>query len=171
VWEETNLSYPSGWIMTICDNAACYNVPHARDTMLAVTAGDSGFLKVTVIPQEILGTGTVSYHVYDLNSPTSQADVTFNFNVLTGTVDVQYGNLFAVSPSPATAVLNLRALRGQLDRGTVQLYSLDGRVVLSTDVATASSAQIDVADLESGIYLLRYTSKAGSMTKKVVVAH
>ena len=41
-WEETNRSYPQGWLMTICDNFLCYSIPHAFDTMSTVGTGEYG---------------------------------------------------------------------------------------------------------------------------------
>jgi hypothetical protein len=172
-WEPTNSSYPSGWFMSLCDNEACYSLPHGSETMAAVTMGDSAFLKITCVPMEITGTGTLSYHVYDVNNVSDAADVTFNFNVQTATAitSSQMASQFSVSPSPASEVLHLTARNGMLDKGNVVLMNLQGQTVLAQNINAVQSADIRVADLAPGAYFLRYDSKTGSMTQKVVVAH
>ena len=173
-WEQTANVYGSAWFLTVCDNGACFTLPHASETMLPFSPNDSAFLKVTCIPNNVNGTGTVSFRVWDVNQPTSEANVTFNFNAQS-TVAVtasQLSDRFAVSPMPAREVLHLSALRGGLlDKGVVALYDLQGHQVLTQPVSAVQVADLHVADLAPGIYLLRYDSKEGSMTQKVVVAH
>ena len=172
-WEETNRSYPQGWLMTICDNFLCYSIPHAFDTMSTVGAGEYGFLKVTCTPLEITGSGTISYHVWDANNPLYTTNVTFNFNV-TGGVSVtmdQPEKLFSVTPSPAHDVLRLSARNGQLEKGNVKLFDLKGQVILNETVNAVQQMELDVHSLTPGMYLLRYESKAGTMNQKVVVTH
>jgi hypothetical protein len=173
IWEQTADNYPSQWFMTVCDNASCFNLPHAVDSMAAVSVNDSGYLKVSCIPNGTVGTGVVSFRVYDMNSPTSSANVTFNFNA-TSTTAVsadQLASRFAVSPSPAADVLHLSARGGLLDKGTVALFDLSGQRVLSQDVSAVQNTDLSIAGLAPGIYMLRYESKAGTMNQKVVVAH
>jgi hypothetical protein len=172
IWEETNISHPSQWFLTVCDNFSCYTLPHAIDTMAACAIGDSAFLKVTCVPNEIPGNGTITYHVYDMNNPASSADVTFNFNVQgTAISPSDLDDRFAVAPSPAAETIQLTARGGLLDKGSVTLYDLRGQAVLQQDIHAVQSADLQVASLAPGIYVLRYDSNAGTMTKKVVVSH
>jgi hypothetical protein len=172
-WEETNVSYPSGWLMTVCDNFLCYTIPHAFDTMSTVGSGEYGFLKITCTPLEVLGSGTVSYHVWDANNPLYTTNVTFNFNVTGGTsvTVTQPTELFTVTPVPAHDVLHLSARNGQLEKGTVKLFDLKGQLILDQTVNAVSSTDLDVHSLAPGMYMLRYESKAGVMNQKVVVTH
>ncbi len=172
-WEPTTSNYPVGWNMSLCDNASCYSLPHGAETMGAVNRGDSAFIKLTCIPMSIAGTGTLSFHVYDINNTASKEDVTFNFTVSGGTAITSsaFEDQFTVSPNPATYMVQLSAHNGLLDKGAVALYDLRGQQVSTQEVSAVQTAEINVSDLAPGIYMLRYDSKAGTMTKKVVVAH
>jgi hypothetical protein len=171
-WEETNRSYPQGWLMTVCDNNLCYTIPHAADTMAEVAQGGYGFLKLTCTPLEIAGTGTVSYHVYDISNPIYSANVTFNFNVISTSVTVdQASALFSVTPVPAHDVLNLSARNGLLDNGNVQIYDLSGQLMLNENVNAVQRKELDVQSFAPGMYLVRYESKAGVLNQKVLVTH
>jgi hypothetical protein len=172
-WEETSVNVPNGWLMTICDNFSCYTIPHGNDTMAQVAQGGAGFLKVTAIPMDSVGTATLGYHVWDANNPIYTATVTMTItatSVLSVTV-TQPSELFTVSPVPAHDVLHLAARHGQLDRGNVKIYDLKGQLVLDQAVQAVASTDLSVQDLKPGMYMLRYESKAGVLTQKVVVTH
>jgi hypothetical protein len=79
--------------------------------------------------------------------------------------------LFSITPVPAHDVLHLSAKNGLLDKGTVKLYDLSGALMLSQDVSAVQRTELDVQSLESGLYIVRYDSKSGSLAQKVVVAH
>jgi Secretion system C-terminal sorting domain len=172
VWETTNLSVPNQWFMTVCDNGSCFTLPHLTDTMVPVLPGDTSFLKVTCVPNGQVATGVVSFRVYDLNSPTSSANVTFNFNStnITAVSVAQLDQRYTVSPNPATEILHLSARGSLLDKGTVTLMDLQGHQVLTQDVNAVLNADLRVGDLAPGIYMLRYATKVGTVTKKVVIA-
>lgn len=171
-WEETAHNFPQDWLMTICDNFACYNIPHGLDTMASVSQGGYGFLKVTCTPLVVGGFGTVSYHVYDANNPLYTTNVTFNFNAVTSAVsNALLSERFTVSPVPAHDALHLTARNGLLDKGTLRLYDLKGQQMRSQSVSAVQSASMDVQALSPGMYMLRYETNAGTLTQKVVVTH
>lgn len=173
VWETTNSVYPSNWFMSVCDNKSCYTLPHLRDSMATVSAQDSGFLKVQCVPNGTVGSGTLTFHVYDMNSPVSSANVTFNFEAteVVAVTNAQLEEQFTISPNPANDFVRLSARGSQLDKGKIALMDLRGQIVSTQEVNAVQSADVRVADLAPGIYMLRYESKNGTMTKKVVVAH
>jgi hypothetical protein len=170
-WAEDSVSFPSQWLVQICDNAQCHEVPHPVDTMSAVMPADSGFLKLSVVPNNVPGTLHVCYEVRDLASGFS-TDVCFAVDA-SGTA-VESSALKArivVSPSPANDQLHMYARHGNLEKGWARLYSLTGDVVLQQEVLPLQRMDLNVKELEAGIYLLRYTGKSGTMTQKVVVTH
>lgn len=173
-WKGEVTSLTQGWVVTICDNGSCFSVPHTNtETMIAVSAGDSSFLKGTFTPDNIPGSATISFLVWDAGDSVNTAtEVTMIVNA--GTTSVSSTLLkdkYTVSPTPATDVLHLRAKNGALDKGEVQLYNLKGQVVLRKNINAVQSADFNVNDLAPGIYMLRYATKAGTMTQKVVIAH
>lgn len=172
-WQISYENFPSQWIVTLCDNGSCFSVPHASaENMTAIAAGDSAFLKGTFTPVMTPGLGTVKVLVWDvLDSAGTAVEVTMNVNAVVSAVSAnQLDELFTVSPSPANEMLHLRAVNGNLDKGDVKLYDLKGQVVMQKQVLAGLSADLDVRSLAPGIYMMRYETKAGSMTKKVVIA-
>jgi hypothetical protein len=169
-WDQVTATFPNNWIVQLCDNGECHNVPHLGDTMVTFVQGDSSFLKLTVIANNTPGIGTFCYHVWDTVSGDA-SDICFNIDA-TGTAvePVMLRDRVLVTPTPATDVVRLVAKTGLLERGVVKVYDLAGEVVLSQEVIATRRNELNIKGLEDGIYLLRYETKSGSLTQKVVVA-
>lgn len=72
-----------------------------------------------------------------------------------------------VAPNPASSVLNITNNFGatlQLD-----LYNLNGQLLLSTEMATFSTTKIlNISDLVDGVYFLKITSEQLILTQKII---
>lgn len=169
-WTVTTQTFPSQWIVQLCDNKVCRNLPFAGTRMAAVLPGDSGYLHLTTVPQNIAGDLRVIVHVFDSLQPSQSVDVTFLVHAgTTAAAQPQLREQLSLSPNPAIDVLHLRARSGALPKGTVRLYDLRGHVVATQAVSAQAAAHIDIKALEAGIYLLRYETAQGTVTEKVVV--
>lgn len=73
---------------------------------------------------------------------------------------------FAVYPNPASSVINVSNTDALVNN--VALTDLNGRTVKTVKYNGASDAQVNIADLASGVYLLTISSDKGTTTKKVV---
>jgi hypothetical protein len=67
-----------------------------------------------------------------------------------------------VYPNPANEVLNVMHQQGEM---VYQLITIDGKVIKSGSI---ENQQINISDLQSGIYLLQLNSEGKSETKKIV---
>ncbi len=174
MWKGTTSTMTAGWIVTICDNESCFGVPHtATEEMAPVAPGADAFLKGTFTPDNIAGASEIAFLVWDANDSANTAtEVTMIVNGnATSVTTTLLKDKYSVSPSPASEVLHLRATTGSLDKGEVKLYDLKGQVVMQQRIAKIQSEDLNVSDLAPGIYMMRYETKAGMMTKKVVIAH
>ena len=70
-------------------------------------------------------------------------------------------SLLSIWPNPASETLNLKG-----DMTQVQIYSIDGRLVMSLEKGFES---INVSDLAKGSYLLKATLKDGGVTTQKFV--
>lgn len=78
-----------------------------------------------------------------------------------------FANNFAVHPNPASAVLNITAKNGVAIE-SVQIMDINGRVVNQTATAAAEAAQINVADLNAGVYFVKVQTELGTGTSKFI---
>ena len=72
-----------------------------------------------------------------------------------------------LTPNPTTDVVQLRLSNDNMLQ-SLQLYDLSGREIRVPSSPTLYGAEIDVASLKNGIYLLRITTKQGLITRKLI---
>jgi hypothetical protein len=82
-------------------------------------------------------------------------------------VDEVLASKFSVFPNPANNVINIANAENILVNGVV-ITDLNGRTVKSTNYNGVTEAQINIADLASGMYMMTVSSDKGTMTKKIV---
>ena len=80
--------------------------------------------------------------------------------------DSFFASNYAVGPNPATDVVNISA-KNNNTINTVEITDVNGRVVKNVTVNAATS-QINVSDLNSGVYFLKASSENGVGTSKIV---
>jgi hypothetical protein len=99
------------------------------------------------------------------NSNTIGVD-TFSIDRPLGTEDF-FACHYAVYPNPAANVLYIDA-KTDASLCNIQLTDLNGRVVKTINAATAGQAQINIGDLNAGVYLLKIASDLGVGTSKII---
>jgi hypothetical protein len=81
--------------------------------------------------------------------------------------DEFFSSKFSVSPNPANNVINITNADNMLVNA-VTVTDLNGRTVKNVSFEGVANAQVNVADLASGMYILNVTSDKGTATKKFV---
>lgn len=89
---------------------------------------------------------------------------TFSVDRLLGT-DQFFASNFAVYPNPASNVLNIDAKNAAIK--SIQMTDLNGRTVKTVNT-NEMTQQVNIADLNAGVYFLKVTSDLGTGTTKVV---
>jgi hypothetical protein len=96
------------------------------------------------------------------NSDTSQIIV----DLCSGIQTVSENSGFDIFPNPFHNAITVNC--NNLDEtATVELFNVLGEVVLTRQI-TSLSTEIEIPNLESGIYFIKFTSGENSMTKKIV---
>ncbi|RZJ71330.1 MAG: T9SS type A sorting domain-containing protein [Flavobacterium sp.] len=93
-------------------------------------------------------------------------DVSISTTSVAGVND-QLASQFAVFPNPATNVINVSNNNNILVDG-IQIVDLNGRTVKSVKFDGVASAEVNISDLSSGMYMMTVSSDKGTMTKKIV---
>ncbi|KQS45810.1 hypothetical protein ASG38_14430 [Flavobacterium sp. Leaf359] len=82
-------------------------------------------------------------------------------------VGEQVASNFSVYPNPSNGLVNIsNDLNSVLT--SVSLTDLNGRTVKTAKLNGDSSAQINIADLAAGVYMMTINSDQGSVTKKII---
>lgn len=88
--------------------------------------------------------------------------------------DIVFKNNIAVFPNPANTELKVQLLQTNFEASTVELYDMQGRVVLSENVAASvmdAAYTLDVSEIPNGIYTVRVTNGDQVSTSKVSISH
>ncbi|KOS05203.1 hypothetical protein AM493_03495 [Flavobacterium akiainvivens] len=74
---------------------------------------------------------------------------------------------FSIYPNPAVDVITISNADSALVNG-IQVADVNGRIVKSAKYDGIATAQLSLADLNSGVYMVTVTSEKGAVTKKIV---
>lgn len=72
-----------------------------------------------------------------------------------------------IFPNPTQG--NLHILLEQIEIDQVEMFDALGKKVFTQSLRNSSYSQLKASDFEPGIYLLRFTSEQGQITKKVII--
>jgi hypothetical protein len=74
---------------------------------------------------------------------------------------------FSVYPNPANSVLNISGKDNLAVKG-IEITDLNGRIVKTLNGSNASQMQINISDLNTGMYFLKIKSELGEGTTKIM---
>lgn len=77
-----------------------------------------------------------------------------------------FSSNYEVYPNPATDVINVNA--GNLQINAIQITDLNGRIVKNITTETLTSVQVDIQDLNAGLYMMSVFTNEGVGTSKIV---
>jgi len=84
-----------------------------------------------------------------------------------GLNDLQKENKLVVYPNPANEQLNFRVEGTEVS--SVKVYGMDGKLLISEDAINATTGQINVSALNSGIYIYEVAAANGASSKSTFV--
>lgn len=118
-------------------------------------------------------TSGIYYIAFEVTGPantgTEQGALLLDAVTVTGqSAGVQGNNAaaFAVFPNPANNVVNVANAVALISN--VKIADLNGRTVKTVNFENVGEAQINIADLASGVYMMTIASDKGTTTKKIV---
>ena len=84
--------------------------------------------------------------------------------------EINDSEVISVYPQPAKDNLNIDIKLSNHDENRLDLYDIQGKVLLSTVVnQNSDNVSLDVSELNSGIYFVKVQSKNNLHTKKVQI--
>ena len=102
-------------------------------------------------------------------SPTNAALLFDDIVISTGIMGSESftANTFTVYPNPAKDSITIKGNEGT-SFNSVSICDLNGRTILTKQFSGASDAQIDIAGLSAGMYIMTASSDKGTVTKKII---
>ena len=91
----------------------------------------------------------------------------FSVSAVTLATENFFTSNYAAYPNPASTVLNISS-KNTTVFNQVQLTDINGRIVKTLNTEGVSNTQINIADLNAGVYFLKVTSNQGTGTTKII---
>jgi hypothetical protein len=169
-YQEVVANYPSGWLVQVCDNNACFPMPHPQGSTWSFLPGDSSFLCIHVFPNGVPGFGLFCYELTDTVAGYSTSIcLSLDARMASNMTQTEENDL-EIFPNPTHSTIQLVAKEKNLKKGVAEIINVHGLAVKRVNILASSNQEVDVSDVPVGIYQLVYTTDAGSVSRKVVVA-
>jgi hypothetical protein len=109
-----------------------------------------------------------NYNNAPLNKPVDEECKTI---VVSGIEDKLSENAISVYPNPANSVINVEIISSEYKKAAIEVFNLIGERILSSDVNLLNNKQtfvkIDLSENANGIYLVKFNTDKGSISKRV----
>lgn len=170
-WELVSIDTVPGWIYQLCDPRGCFSLPTTGiKSVDPVSQGQEAFFKLQVYSDSThMGYSIVKIRLWDrANRDSSLQLLTFHINIaLLSTEEELLNQNVSIFPNPVSGnELHIASKKDRLEKGEVQILDLNGRTLSTQAIGSVSSTTLEVSDLAEGIYLVRYITDKGVVTRK-----
>lgn len=168
-WTVIELNQPSAWQLDFCDPAYCRTDAKQGESFdFKLRKGESGFMKADYYFKNVSGTGTAKVAIVCKTNPANADTLIINVNSwLTSVNEVNKTKTLAFFPNPVKEQLHLTF--PSKEAITVDVFNVLGTRV-KTFVHSGMNSQVNVGDLQNGIYFVRFTENGKLYTKQFTKA-
>ena len=143
------------------------NLPAEQDD----ADGSKGFIYFRVKPK-------AGYALGDIIPNTAAIYFDFNAPVITNRFETEFVeealsisefdiNNFQLFPNPANDVLNIKL--NAITNATLSIYDIQGKLVLDRIISQEQNLELNVSDLQSGMYFVKLNTATRSIVKKLII--
>ena len=168
-WTIIEVNQPTAWQLDICDPFQCRTgITQGQSYEFKIRKGESGFFKVDYFFQGMSGNGSVKVAVACKSNPLNRDTLSASVNSwVTGVSEVNRAKTITAFPNPVKDVLTVKF--PTKDDVTIDIYNVLGTRVKSFSHSGMNS-QINIAELQNGVYFLRFTENGKLYTKQFTKA-
>lgn len=174
-WTLNNITINTDWVYQMCDHSQCIllvtpgtNQPNSGvHDPVALKPGENSFFKIILNSAATVESAVVEIAVWEKgNRNETEQTILYDVNNATSITEEAFDRNIQVFPTQVNQHLYLAAEEGRLDRGTVSILDLQGRILQAKSVTPVEMMDFQVGDLESGMYLVRYETEKQVVSRK-----
>lgn len=168
-WTRLSLDFPEEWEVILCDYGGCYVGIPENGQMLTIEDTTRGYLRITLNPLDRLGSGSVSFYVYDIKQPDSGDTVSFTLTseALTKMDENLVSQKVNVYPNPASDFIYVDL--SEIDASSIALLNSRGKSVLQKEISSQDQFKLELSDLPIGLFLLNIKTSNGDLIRKKII--
>lgn len=164
-YELVTNTLPEEWYQGYCDNHGCWGSLPESGYMSPCYEDLNSFIKLSIDPTGIDGSGTVEYYVYETGHYEDGILMTFHIDT-PGFVGYKELTNQSISfyPNPAMNYLNLQS---DIQISKINIFSLTGQLIESYN---SIESRLDISFLQKGLYLINLIDINGNeVTSKLTI--
>lgn len=164
-YELISNTLPEEWYQGYCDNHGCWGSLPESGYMSPCYDDLNSFIKLSIDPDKIDGSGIVEYYVYEIGHYDDGLLMTFEIDTpgFVGLNELNNTNI-EFYPNPASNYLNINS---DTEIIQVDIFNLTGQLVYG-DINNQS--RIDISHLQKGLYLVNIKDIEGQeITSKLTI--
>ena len=157
-FEVVNNTFPDvGWSSHLCTNLYCYLNTPSSGNLGVIQPGEKAFLTQYLVFNNFVGTGELIIKIYDSNNPSNVDTISFilHTEALTDVFDIRKEVSLNLFPNPTHEILNIELTNKLFLPEQVQIFNSNGQIVLNKIISQSQDLQLNVANLESGLYITK----------------
>lgn len=145
------------------------NLPAEQDD----AEGSQGFVYFRIKPKPGYAIGDIIPNTaaiyFDFNAPviTNRFDSEFVEESLS-VLDVDFIS-FDMYPNPAKDKITIEMSASNFGIADINIYDLQGKLILEETISEANSVDIDISDLQSGMYFVKLNTNKKTLVKKLII--
>nr|WP_322624760.1 T9SS type A sorting domain-containing protein [uncultured Flavobacterium sp.] len=164
VYDPATDEYTNSYVSFEANTAYTVKVLFSTNGTLSYYLDDELLGEIT--PDASLLTGYY-YHTFAIDDYASNWYVDkIAVNVPTAATQSVAETTFSVYPNPSNNIVNIANAKAQING--VKIVDINGRTVKIDDFSGVATAQVNIADLANGVYMMTINSDKGTVTKKIV---
>ena len=158
-YELITNTLPEEWYAGYCDNHGCWGSLPESGAMSPMFDVFESYIKLSIGPNEIEGSGTVQYYVYETGDYNNGLVMTFHIETpgyvgLTSITGLQ----FQFYPNPIEDRLNIKS-EEQLKQ--ISIFDLTGKMIYQENNPSSLNIHINAIQWQTGIYFLEVINENG----------
>ena len=160
--EVTYNDLPAAWDGMVCIHGQCLGIiPPVGTTaeMSPISGSEFGYVRLTVNPLTGTEVAKLQIYVYDLNFPNDGDTATWLLNTTLSANELTMLEQPVIYPNPVQENLKFNTVENIT---TVGIYDFAGTLVKEVSVAELQNSSLDVSNLESGMYIIRFADEGGN---------
>ncbi len=119
---------------------------------------------------QVYGVKAYSVVVTSPASCVNSDEITINWVNCSGIDELSDNDLLSIYPNPATSIISVQSVVFSQQSAIIEIYCLNGKMWIQKHIPKGTKEiEIDLSDLESGLYFCRLTLKDKSITQKLFI--
>ncbi|WP_179336567.1 DUF7619 domain-containing protein [Winogradskyella ludwigii] len=134
--------------------------------------GSNGFVYFKIKPN-------AGYAIGDVIENSASIYFDFNAPIITNTFQTEFietlsvngfdSNSFSLFPNPAKEKVTIQLASSNFETGSVNIYNIQGKIILNDIKLETNASTIDISSLESGLYFVELTIGNTATVQKLIV--